>query len=97
MVLAESLVDTDIGVRPRPWSWSGDVRVRPLGASSDGLLVSVEGRLGSGDGCLPSRDISLESLLRSMDGRPRRESAACWPSCVLDEELEGLVGGDGGA
>ena len=57
----------------------------------------VDGRLGSGEGCLSLADISLESLLRSMDGRVRRESDVLVPSWNLDDELEGREGGEGGA
>lgn len=57
MVLAESLVAVDIGVFSlRLSSWSGDVRGRPLGVSSENRLdalvetrlASVEGRLRTG-------------------------------------------------
>lgn len=87
IVLAESLVVVDMGVFPRAASWSGDVSGRPLGTSSETRAPSVEGRLGSGDGCWAGRDTSMLSLLGSKEGRVN-------PSAP--DELDGLVGGDGG-
>lgn len=69
--------------------------MRPLGTSSDNLLP-VDGRLGSGDGCPSFADISFESLLRSIEGRAKNESLF-GPSWYFEEELEGRVGGEGGA
>lgn len=98
MVLAESLVFTDIGVRPRTWSCSGEVNGRPRGTSSDGLLSPpVDGRLGSGEGSLLT-DIAFESLLRSTDGLANKESAVGGgPSKRREDELVGRDGGEGGA
>jgi hypothetical protein len=93
MVLAESLVVVDIGVRPRGESWRGDVKGRPLGASSDDLLASVDGRLGLGDGCGAGPILLMTILPWSRDGRVRPISS----SIDLFEELDGRVGGEGGA
>jgi hypothetical protein len=76
IVLDESLVDIDVGVRLRTWSCSGLVKGRPLGTSSDGR-ESVAAAIGDGS---PLTDISLDNLLRSNDGLTKRESPATGPS-----------------
>ena len=84
MVLAVSLVLDDIGVgRRAAASWTGDVRGRPLGASSEDRPPSVEGRLGFGDGC------PVGALIFGC-------SHEVPSACPFPEEL-GLVGGEGGA
>lgn len=60
--------------------------VRPRVLSSDDRPPSVDGRLELGDGCFVGRRTSVLSLLRSNDWRG-----------MPPEELDGRVGGDGGA
>lgn len=60
--------------------------VRPRGPSSDDRPPSVDGRLELGEGCIVGRRTSALSLLRSNDCRG-----------MPLEELDGRVGGDGGA
>lgn len=100
MVLAESLVVVDIGVFSRGVSsWRGEVRGRPLGASSENRLealvetrlASVEGRLKTGESSWPPRSTSVLNLLRSKDGLGTGSSKKRGPA-----ELDGRVGGDGG-
>lgn len=96
IVLEESFVETDAGVRPRTGSCDGEVSGRPLGTSSDCLTSAVDGRLGLDEGCSPLIDISFDNLLRSKDGRAKKVSVGVGPS-MRDEELDGLEGGEGGA
>lgn len=84
MVLAESLVVVEIAVLDRESSWSGDVRGRPLGESSERRFPSAD---GLGDGCPPGRETSVLSLLGS-----KVERVNSWPV-----ELDGLLGGEGGS
>lgn len=90
-VLAESLVVVDIAVLPRGGSCSGENMPRPLGTSSDRRPPSVDCQLGLGDGWVTGRSISVLSLLRSMEGLDVGSSRKRLP------ELDGRVGGEGGA
>ena len=94
MVLFESVVPlvfvvvTDMGVRPRDGgSCVLDTSVRPR-VSSKECLPSIEGRLGSGEGWEVGARTSTLSFVRSGDGRANKEAPL---------ELDGRVGGDGGA
>ena len=84
IVLAESLVVVDMAALLGGASRDDEANGRPLGISSDGRLLSVDGllELGFGEGCCAGRETSMLSLL----GSNRRAPA----------ELDGLVGGDGG-
>jgi hypothetical protein len=92
-VLAESLVVVDIGVRPLIASWRGDAKGRPLGPSSEDLLASVDGRLGLGDGCGAGPIRSMPKFPSSKEGCARLSSSGTG----LLLELDGRVGGEGGA
>lgn len=96
MVLAESFVAIEAGVRPLAESWALDEIARPRGVSSV-TPQEVDGRLGPDASWLSSADISFESLLRSPEGRASRELLVMDPSSYLDELVEGRVGGEGGA
>lgn len=101
IVLAESLVSTDAGALPRlAASCGGEFRVRPRGASSDRWSASADGLLRPGDarpawaGLAPS----VLLLLASSDGLVRLLTMLTASSGMdLAEELEGRVGGEGGA
>lgn len=88
MVLAESVVvvDTAVCALTGPLPWSGEIKGRPRGTSSDERVPSVEGRAGTGKDPASFPRISVLSLLLSMDGRVK-----------FPAELDGRVGGDGGA
>lgn len=96
IVLAESLVVVDAGALPREPSCAGEVRERPRGESSDERVVSCEGRpsLDGGKAPGPSLVLSKLGLLVSKDGRVSRLESSGPP---FAEELEGRVGGEGGA
>ena len=91
MVLAESLVTVDMAVLRRDGSCSGEVSGLPRCISSEERPPSVDGRLGLGDSSDVAFKISVLSLLRSSDGRGMGSSR----NLLL--ELEGRVGGEGGA
>src|SRR5690625_1910217 len=101
IVLAESLVPADAGVCPRvAASCGGEVRVRPRGASSEGRPASADGLLlVEGVWAVrPSLELSTLHFPVSMDGLAMQLimlPASSGP--VLAEELDGRVGGDGGA
>lgn len=87
MVLAESLVDADTGVRPRP-----------LGLSSEERASSTDNLSGTGEGWeTGGADVSELTFRSSTDGRDIG-LLGFWTSSVLSfaEELAGLVGGEGG-
>lgn len=96
-MLAESLVLVDAGVLPLVCSWRADVRVRPLGASSDFRAVSIDGRVGyENDGpAAPSLELSMLIFPVSIDGLVMALIASS--GIVRADELDGRVGGDGGA
>lgn len=97
-MLAESLVAVDAGVLPRDASFRSDCMVRPLGASSERRpIVSNDGLLRLGDGypVWLSLEMSRLALGASVEGRASVLTASS--DITLAEELEGRVGGDGGA
>lgn len=97
-MLAESLVAVDAGVLPRDASFRGDCMVRPLGASSERRpIVSSDGLLGLGDRYPAWLSLATSRLALGTSVEGRAKVLAASSDITLAEELEGRVGGDGGA